>query len=652
MKRKLMLLVLLITMLISGVMGVSAQDRIRERYDQIIAHLTAYLGLPSPIRFVDWWTWEEIVGRDAGFGCPAPGVVYPSTPNRYLKFVISYNGQQYDYRVNGDGTILILCGPTGQPLVRLENGINVLTPIISAPAAPPTTIPIPSAPWYVWFYIPTSDQLILYNQNGEVAAISRPRLPNELPTSPNLHMAFSRDSRYLVQAVTVSPNTPTLSIYDLSTGTLRSIPLNSTDTARMGYGVDFYAASAGTPLAFSPDSRSVAVGVGRSDTPTANEWRVMVINLETGSIIRQVRHTEIGAILVSPTIEVSQAVSGGMGSYFPIIKLWDNAGNIHFQLIFQFTGGAITYPAIAWNPTSNSATVSPYNRSSIDILPTDGSIVYSDNEPTLPAIPSMGMLDTQNVIRRGIPIGTTMTPQQLLHSPIYNLVAARWITGGTQIAFLFEDNVNPARWGIYTIGSAAPFLQLSDGYGMLVGVSNGAVTIAEGFGTFVVTWHQNGTSPTNIGTLPAMAGVSNKPAIVWAQPFNALFGLTSLVTSPTSTATTSASPATATPIPTSSVVVPVGAAVLCPGAPPSIVRVGINGRVFVGGPNRGPLNVRQTPTTSAPIVRIIPEGTRFAIIGGPRCADNYTWWQVRLDDGVVAWVAEGTSTQYFIEPAP
>ncbi|PJF29163.1 MAG: hypothetical protein CUN52_09770 [Phototrophicales bacterium] len=646
MKRKLVLLAILISMMLSAVASVSAQDRITERYNQILTHLASYLGLSAPIRFVDSWTWEEIIGTNAGFDCPAPGVVYPSSPNRYLKFIINYNGQRYDYRVNGDGTILILCGPTGQPLVRLENGINVLTPIISAPPAP-TTITISPAPWYAWFYLPTLDRLILFNQNGEVASVNRPRLTNEAPSSSNLHLAISRDGRYLVQTVTVSPNTPTLSIYDFATGTLRGIPLNTTDTARMGGVLVSYAASTGTPLAFSPDSRSVAVGVGRVDTPGVNEWRIMVVNLETGSITRQVRHNEIGAILVAPSVEVSQAITGGFGTFLPNIQLWDNLGNIHFQLVFMFAGGALTYPAIAWNPTTNSATVSPYNRSSADILPTDGSIVYSDNDPALPAIPSMGMLETQNVIRRGMPIGTSMTPQQLLHSPNYSMLSPRWITGGTQIAFLFEDNVNPVRWGIYTIGSASPFLQLSDGYKQLAGVSNGAVTTAQGFDVYIITWHQNGNTPTNIGTFPTSAG---EPIIVWTQPFNVALGLTTLVTTPTSTSTTS--PASPTAIPTSSVVVPVGASVLCPGAPASIVRTGITGRVFVGGPNRGPLNVRQTPSTSAPIVRIIPEGTRFAIIGGPQCANNFTWWQVRLDDGVVAWVAEGTSAQYFIEPAP
>ncbi|MDX2075003.1 MAG: SH3 domain-containing protein [bacterium] len=650
MRRKFILVTLFLTVFISAFASTaSAQDRITDRYNQILAHLTSYLGLSAPIQFLDSWTWEEIVGSNSGFDCPAPGVSYPSSPNRYLKYTINYDGQRYDYRVNGDGTILVLCGASGQPLARLENGVNVLTALPPAPTPTATTVAIPVAPWYVWFYMPTADRLILYNQNGEVVTVNRPRIANEVLASDNLKMAFSRDGRYLVQSVKVSPNIPTLSIYDFATGTIRSIPLAVTDTVQLGFGNDFYSPAIGSTYIFSPDSKSVAVGVARSDSPEFNEWRVMVIDLATGSITKQVRHTEIAAITVAPSVEITSALTG-FGSFFPNIVYWDNLGNIHFQLIYQFAGGALTYPALAWNPTTNSATVSPYNRSSIDLLPTDGSIIYTDNEPTLPALPSEGMFPTQNVIRRGLPIGTSMTPQQLFTTPIYNMYAARWTTGGTQVAFLFEDSINPARWGIYTIGvGVEPFLQLSDGYDMLVGVSNGAVTTAEGFDTFVVTWHQNGITPTNIGTLPPMSG---NPSIAWAQPFNSAFGLTSLVTSPTTGTTPPSVSATPLPLATSSVVIPVGATVLCTGAPVSIVRVGIAGRVFVGGVNRGPLNVRQTASTTAPISRIIPEGTRFDIIGGPQCGEGYTWWQIRLDDGVVAWVAEGTSAQYFIEPAP
>ncbi|HRF97936.1 MAG TPA: hypothetical protein PLZ51_22165, partial [Aggregatilineales bacterium] len=93
-----------------------------------------------------------------------------------LKYIINYDGQRYDYRVNGDGTILVLCGASGQPLARLENGVNVLTALPPAPTPTATTVALPVAPWYVWFYMPTADRLILYNQNGEVVTVNRPRI--------------------------------------------------------------------------------------------------------------------------------------------------------------------------------------------------------------------------------------------------------------------------------------------------------------------------------------------------------------------------------------------------------------------------------------------------------------------------------------------
>ncbi|MDZ4671178.1 MAG: SH3 domain-containing protein [Phototrophicales bacterium] len=650
MKRKLIFLSLLISLFMVSVSGMSfAQDRITDRYNQILAHLTGYLGLSSPIQFLDAWRWEEVINSNAGFDCPAPGVSYASTPNRYLKYSITYEGQTYDYRVNGDGTILVLCGAGGLPLVRLENGVNVLTALPPAPVAS-SVIAITPAPWHVWFYLPTADRLTLFNQTGEVATINRPRLPNEVIASENLRMSISRNGRYLVQAVKISPNTPTLSIYDFSTGAIRGIPLNPIDNVELGAGIDFYLSSGGSTYIFSPDSTSVAVSIARSDSPEFNEWRVMVIELATGAITRQIRHTEIAAITVAPSVEVSQAISGGFGSFRPNVIYWDNLGNIHFQLIYQFAGGSFTYPALAWNPATNVATVSPYNRVSTDILPTDGSIVYTNNEPALPALPSDGMFPSNNVIVRGLPIGTVMTPQQLLTTGEYDMFGARWITGGTQIAFLFQNNVDVPRWGIYTLATpATPFAQLSDGYGMLVGVSNGAVTIAEGFDTFIVTWHQNGTTPTNIGILPPMGG---EPSILWAQPFSAIFGLTTLVTSDATTTIAPPPVVSTTPVavPTSNIVIPVGATVLCAGSPVSIVRSGINGRVTVF--NTGPVNVRQSAGTTFPVSRILPENARFAIIGGHQCVDGYTWWQIRLDDGVVGWVAEGTTSQYFIEPAP
>jgi hypothetical protein len=47
-------------------------------------------------------------------------------------------------------------------------------------------------------------------------------------------------------------------------------------------------------------------------------------------------------------------------------------------------------------------------------------------------------------------------------------------------------------------------------------------------------------------------------------------------------------------------------------------------------------------------------GTQFTIIGGPSCSDNWSWWNIRLDDGTTGWVSEGGDEidPYFICPSP
>lgn len=60
---------------------------------------------------------------------------------------------------------------------------------------------------------------------------------------------------------------------------------------------------------------------------------------------------------------------------------------------------------------------------------------------------------------------------------------------------------------------------------------------------------------------------------------------------------------------------------------------------------------------SAPIVPMdyyenslakVEEGTKLTIIGGPACAHNGTWWQVRLASGKTGWMREYISTGYLI----
>jgi uncharacterized protein YraI len=85
----------------------------------------------------------------------------------------------------------------------------------------------------------------------------------------------------------------------------------------------------------------------------------------------------------------------------------------------------------------------------------------------------------------------------------------------------------------------------------------------------------------------------------------------------------------------------------CLGVPPPRLTVGGQGRVTPGLPNK----VRSAPSTSAAAIGSIPGDAIFAVIGGPRCADGYLWWQVNYN-GLIGWTASGTSSEDWVVPYP
>jgi alpha-2-macroglobulin len=82
----------------------------------------------------------------------------------------------------------------------------------------------------------------------------------------------------------------------------------------------------------------------------------------------------------------------------------------------------------------------------------------------------------------------------------------------------------------------------------------------------------------------------------------------------------------------------------CPGAPASRLAVG-DLAVVVSDPD--PVRAR----ASAPdgeILTLLYRDYALSVVGGPICANDMLWWEVELRDGERAWVAEGTSEEYFI----
>ena len=94
-------------------------------------------------------------------------------------------------------------------------------------------------------------------------------------------------------------------------------------------------------------------------------------------------------------------------------------------------------------------------------------------------------------------------------------------------------------------------------------------------------------------------------------------------------------PATFTPIP-----------ITCAGAPTT--RLSLNRQAEVV--SRQTVRMRETPSLAGNLILNISRGEVVTTVDGPVCADEFIWWQIQLQDGTLGWIAEGSSTQYFVEP--
>ena len=68
-------------------------------------------------------------------------------------------------------------------------------------------------------------------------------------------------------------------------------------------------------------------------------------------------------------------------------------------------------------------------------------------------------------------------------------------------------------------------------------------------------------------------------------------------------------------------------------------------RVRVEGTGGAGLNMRAGAGTDHPRIKTVPEGGVLEIIGGPREANGFAWWQVRDSAGTLGWVVDEFLTQ-------
>lgn len=110
--------------------------------DQInaaLAALSTKVGSTVTIGGLQNWNWAQENYPDSGLGCPQPGRAYAQVVTPGYKFLLTYSGTVYDYRVSVDSQTVILCTetaaaniaaatPTPVPPESLDSGIPCASP--------------------------------------------------------------------------------------------------------------------------------------------------------------------------------------------------------------------------------------------------------------------------------------------------------------------------------------------------------------------------------------------------------------------------------------------------------------------------------------------------------------------------------------------
>lgn len=91
---------------------------------------------------------------------------------------------------------------------------------------------------------------------------------------------------------------------------------------------------------------------------------------------------------------------------------------------------------------------------------------------------------------------------------------------------------------------------------------------------------------------------------------------------------------------------PYGTPPACAAAAPRLT-IGGQGRILPGLPNV----FRSNPWkgSNSEVLGQIPAGAVFAVLDGPRCANNIHWWFVNYN-GALGWTGESELTTYWVEP--
>lgn len=108
-------LILWVVLLVPTVFVLAQQAQPPNAITFALTDLSARLGRTIAFSDLQNWSWEQSIYPDASMGCPKAGMAYAQVQTSAFKFILTYNGTQYDYRVASANGAVVLCNSDSVP---------------------------------------------------------------------------------------------------------------------------------------------------------------------------------------------------------------------------------------------------------------------------------------------------------------------------------------------------------------------------------------------------------------------------------------------------------------------------------------------------------------------------------------------------------
>jgi hypothetical protein len=487
--------------------------------------------------------------------------------------------------------------------------LTVLSAVWMTPMARAEAVALPASNWYAVIWLQNTDTLHWVNANGEQASIPRPVLPNQI-SQAQTRLAISPDGRYLVVISPLLNGREAIGFYDFALGKFVQAHEAEPDEVFL------------PSRKFTEFSDKFVVSLRNQIT---GAWRILVFQTATGNALAQMTHTD----------PMLLQAAGNIQGLTPAIAQFNadeaiNTSEVRFRLVPQSNDNPYNNQSLLWtlSPAQQTIGVTPDTLSNVnpeagfDIHPMTGEMLFAQFDTQLAPQPSPNASNT-------IKLRSGDSEQVIATEPSGSVSFPRWLNNGNWIGYWRQNGVLATHWMIVSRDGQTS-LPISPNIIDVYHVSDGLLAKDSAAGRLDHLTNLNGEGFAE----PAGNTIFHPKqpfAVIYTTPASTAFGLTTLAAPGNGIAAAD------------DIVQPAAA---CGSAPAPRLSVGMTARVaFTDGT---PLRLRDVPFGN--IIAQIPEGTTFNVLAGPQCAQDYLWWNIQLNNGVVGWAAEGTAQSYFIEP--